>query len=165
MTKKKLLPLAIAAALAAALLWYFRPQSIEDVTGIDLDSLTHLQAAVIADWVENGQPGFDIWQIHTIQPGDEGFDHLRELVRPYRFRASLRNLQPWPITSVSGDGVGSAHVSFFAGEDASWIKLYDSGKVIVSPLRSEGMLIYHITDKDQISQLFEYIKANGEKDD
>ena len=158
MKKKNWIPLLILAVLVLAVSLRLRPRTLEQVTGLDPDTLTGLSGSVTEGGITNGTAYMDQYKTPSLTPEDEEFAALLALAEPLRFRPSL---WPFPRDSVASGSARDLTLLLAAGEDFNWLSIYDNGKVMMSA--PGGFLIYYLTDLELYEPLFSYIKTHGEK--
>ena len=158
MKKKIWTPLLLLAVLVLAVSLRLRPRTLEQVTGFAPDDLTGLSASVREGGVSNGVLYSDSYKLPSLTPEDEAFFELLTLTESFRFRPSLC---PFLRDSVNTNSMKYLSLLLTAGEDFSWLSIYDNGKVLMHV--SGGFLIYYLTDLEAYEPLVSYIKTHGEK--
>ena len=95
MKKKLLLSLCLMAiAVVAFCLWYTRPQTFWQATGMDRDNITGASGFAIKTSVTDGVASQQTWMLNDLTPGQEDYEGLLELLEQPSYRASLENLLP-----------------------------------------------------------------------
>ena len=95
MKKKLLLSLCLMAiAVVAFCLWYTRPQTFWQATGMDRDNITGASGYAVEGHVTAGQASLQTWMLNDLTPGQEDYEGLLELLEQPSCRASLENLLP-----------------------------------------------------------------------
>lgn len=82
----------LAALLVAGGLWYTRPRTFWEVTGMDRGQITGASGYAIESFYENGRPEQQVWEIEGLSPGQEDYEALLGLLENNTYRAHLSNL-------------------------------------------------------------------------
>ena len=131
MKKKLLLSLCLMAiAVVAFCLWYTRPQTFWQATGMDRDNITGASGFAIKTSVTDGVASQQTWMLNDLTPGQEDYEGLLELLEQPSYRASLENLLP-PSSSHPAANV-TAWVSFSFADDLVTVQADYPGKVWIS---------------------------------
>lgn len=80
----------IAFLLAGSGLWYTRPQTFWDATGMDWDKITGASGYAIEGSVTDGTASQQIWMLDNLTPGQEDYKALLALLEDTTYRASLQ---------------------------------------------------------------------------
>lgn len=127
----------IAFLLAGSRLWYTRPQTFWDATGMDRDKITGASCYAIEGHVTAGRARQQIWMLDNLIPGQENYEALLALLEDTTYCASLQNLLP-PSSSRSADDV-TATASFALGDELVLVHADSPGKVWISPAHSRTL--------------------------
>lgn len=160
MKKQIWIPLSILIVLVLAVGLRLRPQTLEQISGLELNNLTGLSCIAVEGGIRSGAPYFNNYELDSLTTEDEEFDALSSLAAPIRFRPSL---YPFPRDSITAGSAESVFLFLVSGMDSASLSIYDNGKVIVSPSDGEGFMVYYLTDLELYNPLFSYIKTHGEK--
>lgn len=160
MKKKLLLSLCLMAiAVVAFCLWYTRPQTFWQATGMDRDNITGASGFAIKTSVTDGVASQQTWMLNDLTPGQEDYEGLLELLEQPSYRASLENLLP-PSSSHPAANV-TAWVSFSFADDLVTVQADYPGKVwIISSMRSRT-LIFSVSPRDLNETLADFIQQQG----
>ena len=160
MKKKLLLSLCLMAiAVVAFCLWYTRPQTFWQATGMDRDNITSASGYAVEGHVTAGQASLQTWMLNDLTPGQEDYEGLLELLEHPSYRASLENLLP-PSSSHPAANV-TAWVSFSFADDLVTVQADYPGKVwIISSMRSRT-LIFSVSPRDLNETLADFIQQKG----
>lgn len=160
MKKKLLLSLCLMAiAVVAFCLWYTRPQTFWQATGMDRDNITSASGYAIKTSVTDGVASQQTWMLNDLTPGQEDYEGLLELLEQPSYRASLENLLP-PSSSHPAANV-TAWVSFSFADDLVTVQADYPGKVwIISSMRSRT-LIFSVSPRDLNETLADFIQQKG----
>lgn len=160
MKKKLLLSLCLMAiAVVAFCLWYTRPQTFWQATGMDRDNITSASGYAVEGHVTAGQASLQTWMLNDLTPGQEDYEGLLELLEQPSYRASLENLLP-PSSSHPAANV-IAWVSFSFADDLVTVQADYPGKVwIISSMRSRT-LIFSVSPRDLNETLADFIQQKG----
>lgn len=159
MKKKFLIPaILILALLVGGILWYARPQSFWEATGMDRNSITGASGHAIESSIRDGDLSMQTWRIDNLTPGQEDYKALLELLEETTYRASLQNLLP-PSSSHTAANV-TAWVSFVLGDDLFLINADYPGKVWISPAHSRT-LAFSISARELNETLADFIQQHG----
>lgn len=160
MKKKLLLSLCLMAiAVVAFCLWYTRPQTFWQATGMDRDNITSASGYAVEGHVTAGQASLQTWMLNDLTPGQEDYEGLLELLEQPSYRASLENLLP-PSSSHPAANV-TAWVSFSFADDLVTVQADYPGKVwIISSMRSRT-LIFSVSPRDLNETLADFIQQKG----
>ena len=131
----------IAFLLAGSRLWYTRPQTFWDATGMDRDKITGASCYAIEGHVTAGRARQQIWMLDNLIPGQENYEALLALLEDTTYCASLQNLLP-PSSSCSADDV-TATASFALGMNWCWYTP-TPGKVWISPAHSRTLAFFRL---------------------
>ena len=82
----------LAVLLVAGGLWYTRPRTFWEVTGMDRGQITGASGYAIESFYENGRPEQQVWEIEGLSPGQEDYEALLGLLENNTYRAHLSNL-------------------------------------------------------------------------
>ena len=163
----------IAFLLAGSGLWYTRPQTFWDATGMDWDKITGTSGYAIEGSVTDGTASQQIWMLDNLTPGQEdykallallfgaqfgGFVTLLALLEDTTYRASLQNLLP-PSSSHSADHV-TAMAAFALGDELVTVHADYPGKVWISPAHSRT-LAFSISARELNETLADFIQQHG----
>lgn len=161
MKKKLLLSLCLMAiAVVAFCLWYTRPQTFWQATGMDRDNITGASGYAIKTSVTDGVASQQTWMLNDLTPGQEDYEGLLELLEQPSYRASLENLLP-PSSSHPAANV-TAWVSFSFADDLVTVQADYPGKVWISFTgRHSRTLIFSVSPRDLNETLADFIQQQG----
>lgn len=160
MKKKLLLSLCLMAiAVVAFCLWYTRPQTFWQATGMDRDNITGASGYAIKTSVTDGVASQQTWMLNDLTSGQEDYKALLKLLEGTTYRASLQNLLP-ASSSHSADPV-TATASFALGNELVSVHADYPDKVwIISSMRSRT-LIFSVSPRDLNETLADFIQQKG----
>ena len=161
MTKKLLLSLCLMAiAVVAFCLWYTRPQTFWQATGMNRDNITGASGYAVEGHVTAGQASLQTWMLNDLTPGQEDYEGLLELLEQPSYRASLENLLP-PSSSHPATNV-TAWVSFSFADDLVTVQADYPGKVWISFTgRHSRTLVFSVSPRDLNETLADFIQQQG----
>lgn len=161
MKKKLLLSLCLMAiAVVAFCLWYTRPQTFWQATGMDRDNITGASGYAVEGHVTAGQASLQTWMLNDLTPGQEDYEGLLELLEQPSYRASLENLLP-PSSSHRAANV-TAWVSFSFADDLVTVQADYPGKVWISFTgRHSRTLVFSVSPRDLNETLADFIQQQG----
>lgn len=150
----------IAFLLAGSGLWYTRPQTFWDATGMDRDNITGASGYAVEGHVTAGQASLQTWMLNDLTPGQEDYEGLLELLEQPSYRASLENLLP-PSSSHPAANV-TAWVSFSFADDLVTVQADYPGKVWISFTgRHSRTLVFSVSPRDLNETLADFIQQQG----
>lgn len=161
MKKKLLLSLCLMAiAVVAFCLWYTRPQTFWQATGMDRDNITGASGYAVEGHVTAGQASLQTWMLNDLTPGQEDYEGLLELLEQPSYRASLENLLP-PSSSHPAANV-TAWASFSFADDLVTVQADYPGKVWISfSGRHSRTLVFSVSPRDLNETLADFIQQQG----
>lgn len=161
MKKKLLLSLCLMAiAVVAFCLWYIRPQTFWQATGMNRDNITGASGYAVEGHVTAGQASLQTWMLNDLTPGQEDYEGLLELLEQPSYRASLENLLP-PSSSHPAANV-TAWVSFSFADDLVTVQADYPGKVWISFTgRHSRTLVFSVSPRDLNETLADFIQQQG----
>lgn len=160
MKKKLLLSLCLMAiAIVAFCLWYTRPQTFWQATGMDRDQITGASGYAIEGSVTDGTASLQTWMLNDLTPGQEDYEGLLELLEQPSYRASLENLLP-PSSHPAAKVI--AWVSFSFADDLVTVQADYPGKVWISFTgRHSRTLVFSVSPRDLNETLADFIQQQG----
>lgn len=162
MKKKSLIVLLLVLAVLLAgggAMWYTRPQTFWQATGMDRDSITGASGYAIEGSVTDGTASQQTWMLNDLTSGQEDYKALLKLLEGTTYRASLQNLLP-ASSSHSADPV-TATASFALGNELVSVHADYPDKVwIISSMRSRT-LIFSVSPRDLNETLADFIQQKG----
>ena len=161
MKKKLLLSLCLMAiAVVAFCLWYTRPQTFWQATGMNRDNITGASGYAVEGHVTAGQASLQTWMLNDLTPGQEDYEGLLELLEQPSYRASLDILLP-PSSSHPATNV-TAWVSFSFADDLVTVQADYPGKVWISFTgRHSRTLVFSVSPRDLNETLADFIQQQG----
>lgn len=161
MKKKLLLSLCLMAiAVVAFCLWYTRPKTFWQATGMNRDNITGASGYAVEGHVTAGQASLQTWMLNDLTPGQEDYEGLLELLEQPSYRASLENLLP-PSSSHPAANV-TAWVSFSFADDLVTVQADYPGKVWISFTgRHSRTLVFSVSPRDLNETLADFIQQQG----
>lgn len=161
MKKKLLLSLCLMAiAVVAFCLWYTRPQTFWQATGMDRDNITSASGYAVEGHVTAGQASLQTWILNDLTPGQEDYEGLLELLEQPSYRASLENLLP-PSSSHPAANV-TAWVSFSFADYLVTVQADYPGKVWISFTgRHSRTLVFSVSPRELNETLADFIQQQG----
>lgn len=160
--KKKFLisAILILALLVGGTLWYTRPQTFWQATGMDRDNITGASGYAIKTSVTDGVASQQTWMLNDLTPGQEDYEGLLELLEQPSYRASLENLLP-PSSSHPAANV-TAWVSFSFADDLVTVQADYPGKVWISFTgRHSRTLVFSVSPRELNETLADFIQQQG----
>lgn len=160
MKKKLLLSLCLMAiAVVAFCLWYTRPQTFWQATGMDRDQITGASGYAIEGSVTDGTASLQTWMLNDLTPGQEDYEGLLELLEQPSYRASLENLLP-PSSHPAAKVI--AWVSFSFADDLVTVQADYPGKVWISYTgRHSRTLVFSVSPRELNETLADFIQQQG----
>lgn len=160
MKKKLLLSLCLMAiAVVAFCLWYTRPQTFWQATGMDRDQITGASGYAIEGSVTDGTASLQTWMLNDLTPGQEDYEGLLELLEQPSYRASLENLLP-PSSHPAAKVI--AWVSFSFADDLVTVQADYPGKVWISFTgRHSRTLVFSVSPRELNETLADFIQQQG----
>lgn len=161
MKKKLLLSLCLMAiAVVAFCLWYTRPQTFWQATGMDRDNITGASGYAIKTSVTDGVASQQTWMLNDLTSGQEDYKALLKLLEGTSYRASLENLLP-PSSSHPAANV-TAWVSFAFADDLVTVQADYPGKVWISFTgRHSRTLVFSVSPRELNETLADFIQQQG----
>lgn len=150
----------MAIAVVAFCLWYTRPQTFWQATGMNRDNITGASGYAVGGHVTAGQASLQTWMLNDLTPGQEDYEGLLELLEQPSYRASLENLLP-PSSSHPAANV-TAWVSFSFADDLVTVQADYPGKVWISFTgRHSRTLVFSVSPRDLNETLADFIQQQG----
>lgn len=149
----------LAALLVAGGLWYTRPQTFWQATGMDWDSVTGASAYAIEGSVTDGTASQQTWMLDNLIPGQEDYESLVDLLEGTIYRANLQNLLP-PSSSHSTNHVIAA-AAFALGDELITVHADYPGKVWISSPAHNRTLVFSVSSQDLNEILANFIQQRG----
>ena len=164
MKKKLLLSLCLMAiAVVAFCLWYTRPQTFWQATGMDRDNITGASGYAIKTSVTDGVASQQTWMLNDLTSGQEDYKALLKLLEGTSYRASLENLLP-PSSSHPAANV-TAWVSFAFADDLVTVQADYPGKVWISFTgRHSRTLVFSVSPRELNETLADFIQQRSVSD-
>lgn len=160
MKKRLLFSLCLAAAAVAAFcLWYTRPVSFWESTGMDRDEITGASGYAIESFVTDGTARQQTWMLDSLTPGQEEYETLLALLEDTTYRASLQNLLP-ASSSHFADNITST-ASFALGDELVTVNAYHAGKVRIFSSQRERSLFFSVFPRELNETLADFIQQHG----
>lgn len=160
MKKKLLLSLCLMAiAVVAFCLWYTRPQTFWQATGMDRDEITGASGIAIESGITAGNLSQQTWKMDGLTPGQEDYEALLELLEDTTCRSSLRNLLP--LASSYSSDPKTAQVAFALGDQLVTVNAHHAGQVLISPLGSSRTLVFSVSPRALNETLADFIQQRG----
>lgn len=161
MKRKFLIPaILILALLVGSILWYTRPVSFWEATGMDRDNITGASSYAVEGHVTAGQASQQTWMLNDLTPGQEDYEALLELLEGTTYRGSLENLLP-PSSSHPAANV-TAWVSFSFADDLVTVQADYPGKVWISFTgRHSRTLVFSVSPRELNETLADFIQQQG----
>lgn len=160
MKKKFLIPaLLLVALLVGGILWYTRPVSFWEATGMDRDEITGASGIAIESGITAGNLSQQTWSMDGLTPGQEDYEALLALLEDTTCRSSLRNLLP-PASSYSSDPK-TAQVAFALGDQLVTVNAHHAGQVLISPPGSSRTLVFSVSPRALNETLADFIQQRG----
>ena len=165
---KKLTIILLAATVLCACVWRLLPHPFADIISVDESAILSLACTANISGLNNdSEPFIDHYELQALTNGSKNFTDIIDLLNQSEYQQSFRNLLPWAITSVHSSG-SSINANIFltwgnAEKETCLLTVLDDGKVVVSPGKSNGLFVYHATDRSMLEQLVNYVQENGTK--
>ena len=161
MKRKFLIPaILILALLVGGILWYTRPVSFWEATGMDRNQITGASGVAIENSIQDGDLSTQTWKMDNLTSGQEDYEALLELLEQPSYRASLENLLP-PSSSHPAANV-TAWVSFAFADDLVTVQADYPGKVWVSFTgRHSRTLVFSVSPRELNETLADFIFSRG----
>ena len=154
--------LLVLALLVAGGLWYTRPQSFWEITGMDQDQITGASGYAIESFYENGRPEQQVWEIEGLFPGQENYENLLGLLENNTYRGHLSNL----TAAYSDSQPGSEHwihLSFLVNGELFSVNIPAARTMTIPIPDSYGYLQYDASTPQLQAELLQFLRANGEQ--
>lgn len=152
----------LVALLVGGILWYTRPVSFWEATGMDRTQITSASGIAIESGITAGNLSQQTWSMDGLTPGQEDYEALLELLEDTTCRASLRNLLP-PASSYSSDPK-TAQVAFALGDQLVTINAYHTGQVLISFPGHSRILVFSVSPRELNETLADFIQQRGVSD-
>ena len=157
MKKKFLIPVIIILVLFVGfILWYTRPQSFWEATGMDREQITSASGYAIESSATDGVARQQFWMLDSLTPGQEDYEALLELLEGTSYRASLQNLLP-PASSHTSHSV-TATASFALGDELVTVSADYPGKVWISSPEHSRTLVFSVSPRELNEILADFIQ-------
>lgn len=159
--KKWFLRLLCLAAVATAVfcLWYTRPQSFWQATGMDRENITGASGYALVSTTDAGVTTTQPWFLDELSPGDADYEAMLELLEGTSYRADLQNLLP-PSSSHDTDSV-TAMAAFALGDQLVTLQAFSTGKVMVISTQWVGSLVFSVSPGDLNETLTDFVQQRG----
>ena len=162
MKKKIVIGACILAVLLAGGLWYTRPQTFWEATGLDPEAVTGVAGLVIETGVQDGRPNSQIWKMENRSPGDAEFDALMSQLDKMQFRGGLQNLLPLPSSYSTNASTPAINLILAAGEDGVTVRRGSRGSLRFSPRQGRDSEFYP-ADPAAWEQLADWLAAHADQ--
>lgn len=152
----------LAVLLVAGGLWYTRPRTFWEVTGMDRGQITGASGYAIESFYENGRPEQQVWEIEGLSPGQEDYEALLGLLENNTYRAHLSNLTA-PLSDSQPGSERWIQLSFAVDGALFSVQIPVSRTMTIPIPDSHGSWQYDASDSQLQAELLQYLKANGEQ--
>ena len=160
MKKKFLIPaILILALLVGGILWYTRPVSFWEATGMDRDQITGASGVAIENSIQDGDLSTQTWKMDNLTSGQEDHEALLALLEDTTCRSSLRNLLP-PASSYSSDAI-TAQIAFALGDHLVTVNAHHTGQVLISSPGDNRTLVFSVSPRELNETLADFIQQRG----
>lgn len=160
MKKKFLIPaILILALLVGGILWYTRPVSFWEATGMDRDQITGASGVAIENSIQDGDLSTQTWKMDNLTSGQEDYEALLALLEDTTCRSSLRNLLP-PASSYSSDAI-TAQIAFALGDQLVTVNAHHTGQVLISSPGDNRTLVFSVSPRELNETLADFIQQRG----
>lgn len=160
MKKKFLIPaILILALLVGGILWYTRPVSFWEATGMDRDQITGASGVAIENSIQDGDLSTQTWKMDNLTSGQEDYEALLVLLEDTTCRSSLRNLLP-PASSYSSDAI-TAQIAFALGDQLVTVNAHHTGQVLISSPGDSRTLVFSVSPRELNETLADFIQQRG----
>lgn len=162
MKKKFFIPLAALLVLALTFsLWYTRPRSFWDATGMDPHQVTAVSGWAMEGSTAQGEAQLASWSLAAVSPGQEDYEALVSILERGNYRAHLSNL----AASFGDSQPGSDRwvTLNFSMENGTCTVDIPLAQTITTPVpQSTGYHCYASTDSQLQTAIFQFFQTNGE---
>ena len=152
----------LAVLLVAGGLWYTRPRTFWEVTGMDRGQITGASGYAIESFYENGRPEQQVWEIEGLSPGQEDYEALLGLLENNTYRAHLSNLTA-PLSDSQPGSERWIQLSFAVDGALFSVQIQVSRTMTIPIPDSYGSWQYDASDSQLQAEVLQYLKANGEQ--
>ena len=152
----------LAILLVAGGLWYTRPRTFWEVTGMDRGQITGASGYAIESFYENGRPEQQVWEIEDLSPGQEDYEALLGLLENNTYRAHLSNLTA-PLSDSQPGSERWIQLSFAVDGALFSVQIPVSRTMTIPIPDSYGSWQYDASDSQLQAEVLQYLKANGEQ--
>ena len=152
----------LAVLLVAGGLWYTRPRTFWEVTGMDRGQITGASGYAIESFYENGRPEQQVWEIEGLSPGQEDYEALLGLLENNTYRAHLSNLTA-PLSDSKPGSERWIQLSFAVDGALFSVQIPVSRTMTIPIPDSYGSWQYDASDSQLQAEVLQYLKANGEQ--
>lgn len=160
MKKWSLRLLCLAAAAAAVFcLWYTRPQSFWQATGMDPENITGASGYALVSTTDAGVTTTQSCFLDALSPGQADYEAMLELLEGTTYRASLQNLLS-PSSSHDTDSV-TATAAFALGDQLVTLQATAPGTVLVTSFQWEGSRVFSVSPGDLNQTLADFVQQRG----
>lgn len=156
-----LLVLAVLLSGGGAM-WYTRPQSFWEATGMDPEQITSASGYAIESSATDGVASQQSWVLDSLAPGQEDYEALLELLEGMTYRSSLQNLLPPPSFYTAANVI--AWVSFAFGDDLVTVQADYPGKVWISSTGHGHNLVFSVSPRELNETLADFIQQRDTGD-
>lgn len=165
MKKKSLIILLLVVAVllvGGGAIWYTRPQSFWDATGMDRDSITGASGYAMEVFVTEEETYQQTWTMDNLSPSQEDFQALLELLDATTYHTSLKNFLPPFSWHTSNHCV--AEVSFALGDQLATVYAYHTGEVLIFSSQRERSAFFSASPRELNETLADFIQQRDVAD-
>lgn len=152
----------LAVLLVAGGLWYTRPRTFWEVTGMDRGQITGASGYAIESFYENGRPEQQVWEIEGLSPGQEDYEALIALLERGSYRAKLSNLTA-PFSDSEPGSERWVLLNFAVDGEPFSVHIPVPQTMTIPIPDSHGSWQYDASAPQLQAELLQYLKANGEQ--
>ena len=152
----------LAVLLVAGGLWYTRPRTFWEVTGMDRGQITGASGYAIESFYENGRPEQQVWEIEGLSPGQEDYEALLGLLENNSYRAKLSNLTA-PFSDSEPGSERWVLLNFAVDGEPFSVHIPVPQTMTIPIPDSHGSWQYDASDSQLQAEVLQYLKANGEQ--
>ena len=165
--KKIIFALLFLIVLCAGV-WRLRPHSFADIISVDESAIISLACTANISGLNHDSTTFiDNYELQALTDDNKDFIAIFDILNQSKYQQNFQNLLPWAITSVSSSGSSMKANIFLAWGNAEketcFLTVTSDGKVVVSLGESNGLLVYHATDRSMLNQLVNYVQKKWNK--
>ena len=166
MKKKKLLAIIGAIVIVVLSVWRMLPHSLEQVLPFGNDGFSEIGVQITEFSAPDHSLNLAVYTLETTSPIDDHYKLIMEILKSTDYRSDFRNMLPWDITTVNSGSNNIEHSAIIKlvseSTDETCVINFHGERVVSFDFGVDSEFrVYHPTNREMLSQLVEYVKANG----